>query len=115
MICCLIETISMPCWRPDLMNPKILRWRAYPQRRRAAASELPPKPENRSAGRKGIFRLIPIAVTTWPEEATRTANSGCVRIAVATVEGGIYTARSRHGVAHELARQLVAAGDLPPP
>jgi hypothetical protein len=34
---------------------------------------------------------------------------------VATVEGGIYTARSRHGVANELARQLVAAGDLPPP
>ena len=49
-------------------------------------------------------------MTTWPEEATRTANSGCVWIAVATVEGGIYTARSRHGVANELARQLVAAG-----
>ena len=60
-------------------------------------------------------RASSIAVTTWPEEATRTANSGCVWIAVATVEGGIYTARSRHGVANELARQLVAAGDLPPP
>jgi hypothetical protein len=37
-------------------------------------------------------------------------NSACVWIAEATVEGRTYTARSRHGAANELARQLVAAG-----
>src|ERR1700730_17750574 len=56
------------------------------------------------------IRVIPIAVTTWPDEATRTSNSACVWIAEATVEGRTYTARSRHGPANELARQLVAAG-----
>ena len=54
--------------------------------------------------------MIPIAVTTWPDEATRTSNSACVWIAEATVEGRTYTARSRHGPANQLARQLVAAG-----
>ena len=54
--------------------------------------------------------MIPIAVTTWPDEATRTSNSACVWIAEATVEGCTYTARSRHGPANQLARQLVAAG-----
>jgi len=49
-------------------------------------------------------------VTSWPDEATRTSNSPCVWIAEATVNGRIYTARSRHGPANELARQLVAAG-----
>jgi hypothetical protein len=48
-------------------------------------------------------------VATWPDEATRTSNSACVWIAEATVEGRTYTARSRHGPANELARQLVAA------
>jgi hypothetical protein len=51
-------------------------------------------------------RASSIAVTTWPEEATRTANSGCAWIAVATVEGGIYTARSRHGVANGITRNM---------
>jgi hypothetical protein len=37
--------------------------------------------------RPGISREIPIAVTNWPDEATRTANSACVWIAEATVEG----------------------------
>jgi hypothetical protein len=59
--------------------------------------------------------VIPIAVTTCPEEATRTSNSACVWIAEATVEGRNYTARSRHGPANELARQLVAAGLLDRP
>jgi hypothetical protein len=36
--------------------------------------------------------------------------SACVWIAEVTVEGRTYTARSRHGAANELARQLVAAG-----
>ena len=54
--------------------------------------------------------MIPIAVMTWPDEAARTSNSACAWIAEATVEGRTYTARSRHGPANELARQLVAAG-----
>ncbi|HJZ15004.1 MAG TPA: hypothetical protein VJ251_06090 [Stellaceae bacterium] len=49
-------------------------------------------------------------MTTWPDEATRTSNSACVWTAEATVESRIYTARSRHGPANQLARQLVAAG-----
>src|SRR3984893_16620662 len=56
------------------------------------------------------IRVIPIAVTTWPDEATRTSNSACIWTAEATVEGRTYTARSRHGPANQLARQLVAAG-----
>jgi hypothetical protein len=59
--------------------------------------------------------VTPIAVTTWPDEATRTSNSACLWIAEATVEGRTYTARSRHGPANELARQLVAAGLLDRP
>jgi hypothetical protein len=43
------------------------------------------------------------------DEATRTSNSACVWIAEAMVEGRTYTARSQHGPANELARQLVAA------
>jgi hypothetical protein len=49
-------------------------------------------------------------VATWPDEATRTSNSACVWTAEAMVEGRTYTARSRHGPANQLARQLVAAG-----
>jgi hypothetical protein len=55
-------------------------------------------------------RMTPITVTTWPDESTRTPNSGCAWIAEATAEGRVYTARSRHGAPNELARQLVAAG-----
>jgi hypothetical protein len=54
--------------------------------------------------------MTPIEVTTWPEEATRTPNSACIWIAEATVDGRMYTARSRRGAANELVRQLVAAG-----
>jgi hypothetical protein len=54
--------------------------------------------------------MTPIEVTTWPEEATRTPNSGCAWIAEAVVDGRAYTARSRHGASNELARRLVAAG-----
>jgi len=59
--------------------------------------------------------MIPIAVTTCPNEATRTPNSACIWIAEATVEGRTYTARSRHGAPNELARQLVAAGIIDRP
>jgi hypothetical protein len=52
----------------------------------------------------------PIEVTCWPDEASRTANSACAWVAEATVDGRTYIARSRHGAAEELARQLVAAG-----
>jgi hypothetical protein len=68
-----------------------------------------------SLRRPGISRVMPIAVTTWPDEAKRTSNSACVWIAEATVEGRIHIARSRHGPANELARQLVAAGLLDRP
>jgi hypothetical protein len=54
--------------------------------------------------------VIPIAVMTWPDEATRTPNSACAWVAEAMVDGRTYTARSRHGAANELARQLLAAG-----
>ena len=54
--------------------------------------------------------MTPIEVTCWPDEGTRTPNSACVWIAEATVDGRVYTARSRHGATNELARQLAAAG-----
>jgi hypothetical protein len=57
----------------------------------------------------GVPRATPIGVTTWPEEATRTPNSACIWVAEATIDGRRYAARSRHGAANELARQLVAA------
>jgi hypothetical protein len=63
-----------------------------------------------SLRRPGISRVMPIAVTTWPDEAKRTSNSACVWIAEATVEDRIFIARSRHGPVNELARQLGAAG-----
>src|SRR5271166_4694087 len=34
----------------------------------------------------GHIRAIPIAVTTWPDEATRTSNSACVWTAEGMVE-----------------------------
>jgi len=51
-----------------------------------------------------------IEVMVRPDEGTRTPNSACVWIAEATVDGRVYTARSRHGATNELARQLAAAG-----
>jgi hypothetical protein len=45
-----------------------------------------------------------------PEEATRSANNGCCWIAEAIVNRMSYTARSRHGAPHEMARVLLAAG-----
>ena len=45
-----------------------------------------------------------------PDARIVPSNSACVWIAEATVEGRTYTARSRHGPANQLARQLVAAG-----
>jgi hypothetical protein len=55
-------------------------------------------------------RMTPISVTCSPEEGTRTANSPCVWVAEAMVDGRTYTAHSRHSAPNELARQLVAAG-----
>ena len=54
--------------------------------------------------------MTPIEVTVRSDEATRTANSACVWIAEAEIDGRTYVARSRHGAPNELARQLVAAG-----
>jgi hypothetical protein len=54
--------------------------------------------------------MMPITVTTWPDESTRTPNSACAEVAEAMVEGRVYVARSRHGAPNELARQLVTAG-----
>jgi hypothetical protein len=70
------------------------------------------KPADRDGAAETILedRMTAITVTTWPEEATRTPNSACVWVAEATVDGRTCTARSRHGAANELARQLVAAG-----
>ena len=51
-----------------------------------------------------------IVVTVRPLEATRTLNSGCVWLAECEVGGRRFEARSRHGAANALARELVAAG-----
>jgi hypothetical protein len=52
----------------------------------------------------------PIVVTVRPLEATRTPNSGCVWLAECEVGGRRFEARSRHGAANALARELVAPG-----
>jgi hypothetical protein len=49
-------------------------------------------------------------VICWPDESTRTPNSPCSWIAETSIDGRTCTARSRHGAANELARQLVDAG-----
>jgi hypothetical protein len=54
--------------------------------------------------------MTPISVACQPDESTRTPNSACLWIAETTVDGRGYVARSRHGAANELARQLVGAG-----
>lgn len=46
----------------------------------------------------------------WPDEATCTPERGCRWIAETVVAGVTYTAQSRSGATHELARILVAAG-----
>ena len=51
-----------------------------------------------------------VEVVTWPDEATRTPNSPCLWIAETTIDGRTYAARSRHGAANELKRQLVNNG-----
>ena len=51
-----------------------------------------------------------IVVRVRPLEETRTPNSGCVWLADCVVEGQRFEARSRHGAANALARELVAAG-----
>ena len=59
--------------------------------------------------------MTPITVTCWSDEATQTPRSACAWIAEAIVDGRTYTARSRHGAANELTRQLVAAGIIDRP
>jgi|SRR6516165_7825516 len=54
--------------------------------------------------------MTPIMVICWVDKSTRTPNSPCVWIAETSVDGQTYTARSRHGAANELARQLVDTG-----
>jgi hypothetical protein len=51
-----------------------------------------------------------IVVRVRPLEETRTPNSGCVWLAECEIEGQRFEARSRHGAASALARELVAAG-----
>ena len=51
-----------------------------------------------------------IRVYQHAEENTRSANNGCSWIAETIINGIVYSARSRHGAAHELARVLVMAG-----
>ena len=51
-----------------------------------------------------------IRVYQHSEETTRSANNGCSWIAETIINGIVYSARSRHGAAHELARVLAAAG-----
>jgi|ERR1051325_1903071 hypothetical protein len=48
-------------------------------------------------------------MTVRPLEKTRTPNRACQWEATAVVDGQVYTARSRHGAANALARQLVAS------
>jgi hypothetical protein len=57
-------------------------------------------------------RMTPLAIVvrTMLLEETRTPNSGCVWLAQCEVEGRRFEARSRHGAANALARDLVAAG-----
>jgi hypothetical protein len=51
-----------------------------------------------------------IVVRVRPLEETRTPNSGCLWLAECEVDGQHYEARTRHGAANALSRQLVAAG-----
>lgn len=51
-----------------------------------------------------------IVVRVRPLEQTRTPNSGCLWLAECEVDGQHYEARSRHGAANALSRQLLAAG-----
>ena len=54
--------------------------------------------------------MMAIEVRCWPDETTRTPNSGCVWIAETTVDGRTYIARSRHGAPNALARQIAEVG-----
>jgi hypothetical protein len=51
-----------------------------------------------------------IRVHCRPLPETRTANTACAWVAEAEVDGRRFEARSRHGAANALARELVAAG-----
>jgi hypothetical protein len=51
-----------------------------------------------------------IEVHQRAEEGTATPENGCYWLAECTIDGQSYTARSRRGAPHELARLLVGAG-----
>jgi hypothetical protein len=57
----------------------------------------------------------PIIVTVRPLEETRTSYSGCIWLAQCELGGRRFEARSRHGAANALARELTAAGVTDPP
>jgi hypothetical protein len=58
----------------------------------------------------GLMTLGPIVVRVRPLEETRTPNSSCIWLGECDVDGRRSEARSRHGAANALARELVAAG-----
>ena len=58
----------------------------------------------------GLMTLEPIVVRVRPLEATRTPNSSCIWLAECEIGERRFEARSRHGAANALARELMAAG-----
>jgi hypothetical protein len=53
---------------------------------------------------------LAIVARVRPLEETRTSNSACAWLAECEVDGLRFEARSRHGAANALARELVASG-----
>ena len=58
----------------------------------------------------GAMTFPAIVVKVRSLEETRTPNSGCLWLAECEIGGRRFQARSRHGAANDLARQLIAAG-----
>jgi len=58
----------------------------------------------------GAMTFPAIVMKVRPLEETRTPNSGCLWLAECEIGGQRFQARSRHGAANDLARQLIAAG-----
>jgi hypothetical protein len=57
-----------------------------------------------------LGRMTAIVVRVRPLENTRTPNSACLWLAECEIESQHFEARSRHGAANALARELLAAG-----
>jgi hypothetical protein len=51
-------------------------------------------------------------IDAWPDEPSRTENSGCAWVAECEVDGRHFSARSRNGAAFALARVLLATGEV---